>query len=66
MSIYNYQCLYCENIELRVAGINDHMTLCTRCGNLMLRLVEDLFRPLFDKISGAIATGRESHYLYDD
>ena len=43
MPIYNYQCLYCENCELRVAGVNDHMTICTRCGNLMLRLAEDLF-----------------------
>jgi hypothetical protein len=66
MPIYHYQCLYCENGELRVAGVNDHMTICTICGNLMLRSAEDLFWPLFDIKSGSTETEQEFHSLYDD
>lgn len=66
MPLYNYQCLYCENCELRVAGVHDHMTICTRCGNLMLRLVEDLFWPLFDIKSGSTETDKEFRSFYDD
>ena len=49
MPVYNYQCLYCGNCDLSVAGLNDHMTLCSKCGSLMLRLDDDFFWQSFDK-----------------
>jgi hypothetical protein len=49
MPIYDYQCLYCENSDLILAGLNDHMTLCSKCGNLMIRLDDDSFWEFFDK-----------------
>jgi hypothetical protein len=59
MPIYDYQCLYCGNCELRVAGLNDHMAICTQCGNLMLRSEEDFCWPGFDKPSGQAEAGKE-------
>jgi hypothetical protein len=49
MPIYTYQCLYCGNCDLILAGLNDHMTLCSQCGNLMIRLDDDSFWECFDK-----------------
>jgi hypothetical protein len=49
MPAYDYQCLYCGNCSLSLAGLNDHMTLCSLCGNLMLRSDDDLFWQYFDK-----------------
>ena len=49
MPIYNFLCLYCDNCDSRLAGRNDHMTICSRCGNLMLRLDDDFFWESFDK-----------------
>jgi len=49
MPVYNYQCLYCGNCDLSLAGLNDHMTLCSQCGSLMVRLDDDFFWQLFDK-----------------
>jgi hypothetical protein len=49
MPVYNYQCLYCGNCDLSLAGLNDHMTLCSQCGSLMLRLDDDFFWQYFDK-----------------
>lgn len=48
MPIYKYQCLYCGNCDLNLAGLNDHMNLCSQCGNLMLRLDDDFFWQSFD------------------
>ncbi len=66
MPLYDYQCLYCGNCELRVASVNDHMTICTQCGNVMLRLDEDLFWPLFDVKSGPTQTDKEFRSFYED
>jgi hypothetical protein len=49
MPIFNYQCLYCGNCDLSLSGLNDHMTLCSQCGNLMLRSDDDFFWQYFDK-----------------
>jgi hypothetical protein len=49
MPKYFYQCLYCGNYDLSLAGLNDHMALCSQCGNLMLRLDDDFFWQCFDK-----------------
>jgi hypothetical protein len=49
MPIYHYQCLYCGNCDLSLSGLNDHMTLCSHCGNLMLRLDDDYFWQFIDK-----------------
>jgi hypothetical protein len=49
MPVFNYQCLYCGNCDLSLAGLNDHMTLCSQCGSLMLRLDNDIFWQFFDE-----------------
>jgi hypothetical protein len=49
MPLFNYQCLYCGNCDLSLAGPDDHMTLCSQCGSLMLRLDDDYFWQSFDK-----------------
>jgi putative FmdB family regulatory protein len=51
MPIYEYQCVDCNELEQRVAGIDDHIALCVQCGGLMLRLDEDVFRPYFEEVS---------------
>lgn len=66
MPLYDYQCLYCGNCDLRLAGVNDHMTICTQCGNIMLRLVEDIFWPLFDVKSGPTQTDQEFPFFYEE
>ncbi len=48
MPLYVYQCLYCGNGESQLASCDDHMTLCAKCGNLMLRLDESLFWQFFE------------------
>lgn len=47
MPLYAYQCLDCDGIDHRVAGLDDHTALCLRCRGLMLRLNEDVFQPYF-------------------
>jgi putative FmdB family regulatory protein len=47
MPLYDYQCVDCNEREKMVAGIDDHVILCTKCGGLMLRLEGDLFTPYF-------------------
>jgi hypothetical protein len=49
MPVYEYRCVYCREADLRVAGLDDHTAICSRCGSLMLRLDEDIFEPYFDK-----------------
>ncbi len=51
MPIYEYQCVDCGGWDQRVAGCDDHMALCARCGGLMLRLDDDVFRPSFEEVS---------------
>jgi hypothetical protein len=51
MPIYEYQCVDCADRDQRVAGLNDHISLCTRCGGLMLRLEKDAFWSYFEEIS---------------
>jgi hypothetical protein len=48
MPAYNYQCLYCGNCDLIIAGLSDLMTLCSQCGNLMLRLDDEIFWQCFN------------------
>jgi hypothetical protein len=42
-----------------VAGLDDHMALCTQCGGLMLRLDEDVFQPYFEAVSLQALPGTE-------
>ncbi len=49
MPAYNYQCLYCNNCDLCLANLDDDMTLCSKCGNLMVRSDNDSFWDFFDK-----------------
>jgi predicted nucleic acid-binding Zn ribbon protein len=50
MPIYQYQCTdeSCGQQEPVIAGLDDAMAICSRCGGLMLRLDDDLFTPYFD------------------
>jgi hypothetical protein len=47
--IYNYQCHDCRCTEKRVAGLDDHLALCTHCGGLMHRQDQDVFAPYFSQ-----------------
>lgn len=49
MPVYEYRCIHCQAQEERLAGLDDDTALCLECGNLMLRLDEDAFRPYFDE-----------------
>jgi len=49
MPLYNYQCLYCGNCDLKLGGLDDRMTLCPQCGSLMLRSDDDFFWQFIDK-----------------
>jgi putative FmdB family regulatory protein len=50
LPIYEYRCVDCGGRNQRVAGLDDHTALCTRCSGLMLRLDEDVFQPYFEEI----------------
>jgi hypothetical protein len=45
---YYYQCTHCQVAEGRIAGVDDHLAICSECGHLMLRLDYDLFSPYFE------------------
>lgn len=47
MPAYTYKCINCGVEEVRIAGLDDDTALCVACGDLMLRLDEDVFRPYF-------------------
>ncbi|MFZ5452870.1 MAG: hypothetical protein ACOZF2_13520 [Thermodesulfobacteriota bacterium] len=49
MPLYTYQCLDCAGVDHRLAGLDDHTALCTKCRGLMLRRDEDVFKPYFDE-----------------
>jgi hypothetical protein len=49
MAKYDYQCLYCGHGDVKLAGFDDHMTLCSRCGNLMIRADQNFFWQFIDK-----------------
>jgi len=49
---YCYQCTHCQATECRIGGLDDHLAVCTRCWNLMLRLDYDLFAPYFKASAG--------------
>jgi hypothetical protein len=51
MPLYRYRCLSCNASDHRVAGLDDHVALCTECGDLMLRDDQDVFRPYFWPVS---------------
>jgi putative FmdB family regulatory protein len=48
MPSYEYKCIHCGAEEERIGGLDDNTALCVDCGNLMLRLDEDVFRPYFE------------------
>lgn len=49
MPAYEYQCINCQTKEVRIGGLDDKTAICMNCGDLMLRLDDDVFRPYFDK-----------------
>ena len=54
MPIYDYQCVDCGGHDQRVAGLDDHTAMCTRCNGLMLRMDEDIFKPYFEEVEPQI------------
>jgi hypothetical protein len=48
MPLYDYHCLYCGNCDSALAGLDDHMTLCSQCGSLMLRSDDEFSWQFFD------------------
>jgi putative FmdB family regulatory protein len=50
MPIYQYQCTdeNCGRKEPVIAGLDDALAICSRCGRLMRRLDDDLFTPYFE------------------
>jgi len=60
MPSYEYKCIDCGAEEERIAGLDDNTALCVDCGNLMLRLNEDVFRPYFEEASEErVVTGKK-------
>ncbi|MBM4286834.1 MAG: hypothetical protein FJ135_01580 [Deltaproteobacteria bacterium] len=49
MPAYEYKCIHCNAEDVRIGGLDDNTALCVDCGNLMLRLNEDVFRPYFEQ-----------------
>lgn len=54
MPAYLYQCLTCRTRDTRIGGVDDHMALCDRCGQPMVRLDNDIFAPYFDHLGRVI------------
>jgi hypothetical protein len=63
MPAYHYQCVACQQREVRIGGVDDHLAICVACGHLMLRLDHEIFAPYFDrrvrKVGGSDAQRRE-------
>ena len=57
MPIYFYRCLDCGSWDQRVAGLDDDTAMCTKCGGLMLRVVDNILRPYFEEISYLLEEG---------
>ncbi len=49
MPMYEYKCIQCQAEDERLGGLDDDTALCLECGNLMLRLNDDAFRPYFEQ-----------------
>ncbi|MGQ9920474.1 MAG: FmdB family zinc ribbon protein [Desulfobacca sp.] len=49
MPMYEYKCIHCQAEDERLGGLDDNTALCVECGNLMLRLNDDAFRPYFEE-----------------
>lgn len=49
MPVYEYKCIQCQAEDERIGGLDDDTALCLECGNLMLRLSDDVFRPYFEQ-----------------
>jgi putative FmdB family regulatory protein len=63
MPSYEYKCIHCGAEEERIGGLDDNTALCVECGDLMLRLNEDAFRPYFEKTMEDITvTGKKVAY----
>ena len=50
MPVYQFQCTdeNCVLQELVMAGLDDALAICSRCGDLMLRQDEDPFTPYYE------------------
>ncbi len=50
MPVYQFQCTdkNCGLQEPVIAGSDDAMAICSRCGDLMLRLAEAPFTPYYE------------------
>ena len=50
MPVYQFQCTdeNCGRKAPVIAGLDDAMAICSRCGDLMLRLDEDPFTPYYE------------------
>lgn len=60
MPAYEYKCIDCGAEDVRIGGLDDNTALCVDCGNLMLRLGEDAFRPYFEEtLEEKPATGKK-------
>ncbi|MEW6657397.1 MAG: FmdB family zinc ribbon protein [Thermodesulfobacteriota bacterium] len=47
MPIYQYECADCGFQDQRLAGVNDHMAICTKCKGVMVRRDLDMFESYF-------------------
>jgi hypothetical protein len=49
MPVYEYQCISCRTAEVRIGALDDNTAICMDCGDLMLRMDEDIFKPYFEE-----------------
>lgn len=49
MPVYEYQCINCRTAEVRIGALDDNTAICVTCGDLMLRMDEDIFKPYFEE-----------------
>ncbi len=47
MPIYEYECADCGYQDQRLAGVNDHVIVCTQCNGVMVRRDLDMFESYF-------------------
>jgi len=47
MPRYEYECVDCGCVSVRIGGVDDHTAVCAECGGVMVRLDSDWFGPYF-------------------
>lgn len=47
MPIYEYEFADCGYQDQRLAGVNDHVIICTQCNGVMVRRDLDMFESYF-------------------